>query len=218
MTYPTLFLPIGFTWEYEKDAKFTTTQQVPQSGRGPISATLQDSTIWGLELVWSYLKVNGVTTVNDFAYLKNFYEAMRGSFGRFLFDPSVNNLEPLTLSQDITTLENGFSGIGDGVTTVFPLWRSSAVLGGSTTTKLERVQNVTILAGVYLNNTLVADYTLSQFPATVTFTTAPPSGQVISWAGSYSYLVHFAEDTLTLNEFMANLWELKSLKLESINL
>jgi len=121
---------------------------------------------------------------------------------------------------------NGFFAIADGVTTTFPLWRSGTPLGTTTLTQLELIQNVTLLGGIYENGTLIpaAAYALSnlgappQGGAWITFTAAPPLGTVLSWAGSYSYLCKFDEDLLDMNELLYQLWELKSLKLETINL
>jgi hypothetical protein len=220
VSYPILTLPKGLGWNFKTSQLFTTTRQKPQSGRGPVAATLQQGVLYEFELVCNYLKVAGVTTANDFAYLKNFYEAMRGAWGRFVFDPSQANLSNLTLSADYTQLENGFSGIGDGVTTVFPLWRSTSALGGGNVTLLERIQNVSTLIGVYVNNVLQSSgaYTLTNFPASITFTTAPATGYPVCWSGNYNYLCSFAEDTNDLNEFMWQLYELKSLRLETVNL
>ena len=220
MSYPILTLPKGLGWNFKTSQLFTTTKQKPQSGRGPVAATLQQGVLYEFELVWNYLKVAGVTTANDFASLKNFSEAMRGSWGRFVFDPSTANLSNLTLSADYTQLENGFSGVGDGVTTVFPLWRSTSALGGGVVTLLERIQNTTLISGIYVNNVLQSSgaYTLTNFPASITFTTAPANGYPVCWSGNYNYLCSFAEDTNDLNEFMWQLYELKQLRLETINL
>ena len=220
MSYPILTLPKGLGWNFKTSQLFTTTRQKPQSGRGPVAATLQQGVLYEFELVWNYLKVAGVTTANDFAYLKNFYEAMRGAWGRFVFDPSQANLSNLTLSADYTQLENGFSGVGDGTATVFPLWRATSALGGGSVTLLERVQNISTLVGVYVNNVLQSSgaYTLTNFPASITFTTAPATGYPVCWSGNYNYLCSFAEDTNDFNEFMWQLYELKSLRLETVNL
>lgn len=387
--YPLLVLPKGVAWGYKKSPKFTTTLQTPQSGRGQASATLAQSVIYDIELNWNYLKVDGVTTDNDFAYLLGFYEAMRGSYGRFLFDPSQSDFETLSLDSNLASLANGFSAIAPGMNyllwssdvsnstawtfagsgaaaptfteyepappgdpgnaqefsfpavpegtnysritqtasglavsgntytfsvwmyaavadtitltlgtadglqsstetptlavgwshisitatfsttastslvvsiersgasaaqpstefaiycpmlewasaagtiptltttaaltgqTTFPLYRSSGVLGGGTVTTLEQIQNVTVLGGMYLNGTVVPanQYTTSNFPAQVTFDQPPATGSIVTWAGNYSYLCHFADDTADFEEFMYQLWEMNSLKLETV--
>lgn len=218
MSLPLFTTPIGITFKYNKKALRSSITQTPQSGRHPASATLQTGTIFDLELNWNYLKINGVTTSNDVQYVQEFYEAVGGSNAWFLFDPSAVNLENLTVTQDFTKLKNGFFGIGDGVTRVFPLWRSTSALGGGNVTQLERIQNVTSMAGVYVNGTLTAAYTITQLPSVVTFTTAPANGVTLAWAGSYNYVVQFAEDSLDLDEFMWNLWTLSSLKLTTVSI
>lgn len=211
---PLIALPKGLGWSYTLSPKFSTISQVPQSGRHPAQATLQESTIFELELTFDYLQLAG------YQYLKEFYEAMRGSYGFFLFDPSQFDLDTLAVTEDITQPSNGFIGQGDGTTKVFAMWRSSSVLGGGTVTQLERIQNITLLTGVFLNGVLQAtsSYTQANLPSQITFTTAPAAGANISWAGNYSYLVHFSEDTADFEEFMFQIYKMKSLKLETINL
>lgn len=220
LTFPQLTLPKGFTWGYKKSPKYATIEQMPFSMRHPAVANLQISTIWEFELSWNYLKQNGVTTSNDLQYLTEFYEAMRGGYGWFTFDPSQYNFENLTVTYDYTQLKNGFFGLGDGTTTTFQLWRSTSALGGGNVTLCEMIQNVTAMYGVYVNGTEVASntYTLGNFPATITFNTAPAQAATLAWSGTYNYLCRFLEDTIQFDEFMYQLWQLKSLQLESVNL
>ena len=372
---PTIQLPKGVTFDYTATPKFSTILQVPQSGRHPASATLQDSTIFDLDLTFDYL------TEASLQYLRAFYEAMRGAFGWFLFDPSQYDLANLTLTQDLTKLQNGFSGVAPGMNyllqsqalnltpwalgagagsvltpnastdpiggstatewswpggtdtylfqymadtpivgatytfsvwlrvasgtlntflgidkqsstsvatqavtvtsswqrfsvsytvasgvtqlagliggfaslesagamylwgaqletgsapqtyvptttiavpgqTIFPLWRSSAVFDSSTVTLLERLQNVTSFAGLYVNGSLVSasDYTQTNLPAAVTFSVPPAAGDSVAWAGSYSYLCRFSDDTADFEMFLYQLYKLKTVKLTTVNL
>lgn len=385
MSYPLITIPAGVSWDYNVSPKFSTIMQTPQSGRHPATATLQDSTIFDIELTFDYL------TETSYQYLKSFYEAMRGSYGWFLFDPSQLNLATTALTNDLTQLNNGFSGVvpamnyltystdmtqlpwnkafsgttgptyqnpatgpngipnsaqfwswpavpntgGDysalvqsvttglptvlgntftfsvwlytspsaatfdvkisnagntegnttvvtmtpgvwtqvsvshtftGSTTglevwilypnnspainfigiynpqleaggmvgpaclttttptlgqtVFPLWRSSAVFNAETVTLLERIQNVTSFVSLYLNGSVVSGslYTQTNFPAEATFHFPPSAGLNLSWSGNYCYLVHFSDDTADFNEFMYQLYKLKTLKMETVNL
>lgn len=220
VSFPNLVLPSCVTWNFSKRSKFSTILQTPQSMRHPASSTLQKSVIYELELAYEFLKNDGLTYDDDVAYIVEFYEACRGGYGWFTFDPSQNKLANMSVGADATKLSNGFFGIGDGATVSFPLWRSTSALGNGTATLCELIQNVTLLGGVYQNNVLIpaAGYTLTNFPAQVTFAVPPPLGAALSWAGSYSYLCKFAEDLLDMNELVYQLWELKSLKLETINL
>ena len=221
-TYPIFSLPMGITWQYKKTARFNNVRQDPQSGRHPAVATVQQGVLYEFELNWNYLKQKGVTTSNDIQYMQEFYEANGGGFGLFQFDPSIRNLEDLSITHDYYQLKNGFCGNGDGVKTSFPMWRSTNALGAPSGSQLatfcERIQNVTGLYGVYVGGVMAdwSTFTQTNFPATLTFHT-PPSG-AISWEGTYSYLCQFAEDTQDFDEFLFQLWELKSLKLETINL
>lgn len=224
MSYSQIALPMGFGWNFKQTQKFLTTKQKPQSGRGAVAASNQAGVLYDLELVFNYLKAQRISgtgsVVLDYAYLRDFYEAMQGSYGRFIFDPSVYGLANLTVTQDTTQLQNGFCGIGNGTQTVFPMWRSTSVLGGGVVTQLERIQNVSLLSGVYVNGTEqeLSAFTQTNFPAQITFNTAPAENAVVSWAGNYNYLCSFSEDSNEINEFMYQLYELKSLTLETINL
>lgn len=223
-SYPQLVLPPGVTWNYKKTPKFSNISQTPQSAKHPATSTLQQGTIFEIELVFSYLKQNRRiispwSVSNDLQYLQEFYEAVGGGFNWFVFDPSVSSFEDMSITSDFSKLKNGFIGIGDGVTTSFPLWRSTVALGGGQVNLLERIQNATSVTGIYVNNAeqLSSTYTINQFPATVVFNTPPPTGGVVSWGGTYAYLCQFAEDSIDFNEFMFQLWELQSLKLTTVN-
>jgi hypothetical protein len=218
--YPTLILPQGITWKYKKSPKFNVIRQDAHSARHPAVATLQYGVIYEFELNWSYLKVKGVTTQNDIRYMQEFYEAMRGSYGLFTFDPGSRNLDDMLVFGDTTQLSNGGSGKTDGVNTTFQLWRSTNIMGGGIYTLCERIQNVTGLYGVTLAGAVqpTNTYVLENFPAQIQFNHVPPAGQDLSWWGTYSYLCQFADDTQDFDEFLYQLWNLDSLKLESIQL
>jgi hypothetical protein len=220
LSFPNFVLPTCVAWNFVKRSQFSTIVQRPQTMRRPASATMQQSVIYELEMTFEFLKNKGLSYDDDMAYVQCFYEACRGAFGWFTFDPSQYKLDVMSVVQDTTKLRNGFFAIGDGVTTTFPLWRSTSALGGGNVTLCELIQNVTLLGGIYMNGSLVppTGYTLSNFPAQVAFTAPPPPGVSLVWGGNYSYLCKFAEDTLEPEEFAYQFWELKSLKLETINL
>ena len=65
---------------------------------------------------------------------------------------------------------------------------------------------------IYVAGTLqTSGYTVSS-SGLVTFTTAPTSGQALTWTGSYWWPCNFDDDTLALSKFMGGLWEAKSVK------
>ena len=59
---------------------------------------------------------------------------------------------------------------------------------------------------------------MSQYPLQVTFTSAPAAGQALSWSGNFAYVAKFAEDSMDFNQFMQNLWDLQSCKIEQVPL
>ena len=104
---------------------------------------------------------------------------------------------------DKSVTAQGF-GIGDGTSTIFQLVRT---LGGF----VEAVYAPTGSPQIYVAGVLqVSGYTIDPNFGTVTFTTAPTSGQLLTWTGSYNWWCNF-EDTNTFSQFMGTLYELKKL-------
>jgi hypothetical protein len=52
----------------------------------------------------------------------------------------------------------------------------------------------------------------------ITFITAPVLGAVITWDGRWQWRVRFSEDKIDAKQFMAQLYELQSMKLEQVKL
>ena len=67
--------------------------------RHPASATLQTSVIYELELSFNGLCNQGTAYADDAQYLQDFYEACRGGYGWFLFDPSQYSLANMSVAQ-----------------------------------------------------------------------------------------------------------------------
>jgi hypothetical protein len=61
----------------------------------------------------------------------------------------------------------------------------------------------------------VTDYSLGT-TGIVTFASAPANNALLTWDGSYYYRLHFADDINEFNNFMNQLWELQSVKFESV--
>ena len=66
-------------------------------------------------------------------------------------------------------------------------------------------------AGVYLDPT---GYAIAN--GAVTFTTAPPSGATLTWSGYFAFLCRFLDDSVDFEQFMQNLWGVKSLKFQNV--
>ena len=130
-----------------------------------------------------------------------FVGAHAGQAQPFLFAPP----------QDLSVYQGAPLGLGDGATTSFMISRE---IGGVA----ERVQALLGATTVYLNGVALPTdaFSLSILPATVIFATAPPAGAVLSLDFTAAHLARFVDDGADLEQFMSDLWTLKSLKLETV--
>jgi uncharacterized protein (TIGR02217 family) len=194
------FLP-GLGWSVHRRPTFDTIV-APHASGAEVRLALWQNCLWEFELSYDALASNaaypGVGT-NSLQTLMGFYLARGGTRGTFLFiDPDFNAMT----GQGI--------GSGDGTTVAFPFVRT---FGG----QVEPVGWVTAVAAVYLAGAPVTSgWTVSG--NTITFATPPASGVVISADFSYGFVCRFLEDTIDFEEFMDNLWQLKSLKFRQVRL
>jgi uncharacterized protein (TIGR02217 family) len=194
------FLP-GLGWSVHRRPTFDTIVATHPSG-SEVRLALWQNCLWEFELSYDALASNdaypGVWT-NTLQTLMGFYLARGGQRGTFLFiDPDFNTM----VGQGI--------GAGDGTTVVFPFVRA---FGG----QVEPVGWVTAVSAIYLDGAPVTSgWTVSG--ATITFASAPASGVVISADFSYGFVCRFLEDSIDFEEFMDNLWQLKSLKFRQVRL
>jgi hypothetical protein len=132
--------------------------------------------------------------------LLGFYNGRQGSYDNFLFaDPT----DGFVFNQ---------IGVGDGVTTQFQLTRT---FGGFT----EVIQNPLGPLQISFNTSpaITSGYSMSS-TGLITFTSAPTLGDTINAYSSFFFRCRFTEDNLEGNNFMYNLFKLKSLKLMSVKL
>lgn len=250
---PRLPIPLGVEWNMRKSPRFSTVTQRPVSGGRPVSYSVTDLPSWEWELSWSVLRDQGVFESNSqselqphFFALQDFYCAMNGSNGRFIFDPAAVSpqmddcyvpyqlqtppaSEPGPGAPPGNTLVNGYSGVGTGIQTAFQLFRTTRSTG-----QLEPAEAIDCLSAicsqyasppggpfnVYVNGVLQSpfSYALTQFPLVVTFSEPPAVGAIISWSGIFAYVAKFMDDKIDFNEWSFRLWELQSLKIEQVPL
>ena len=75
---------------------------------------------------------------------------------------------------------------------------------------------VTSLANVYLNGVPQASGFSFTPPNTLTFASAPGAGVVVAADFSFAFNCRFLDDQMDFEEFMANLWQLASMKFRSV--
>lgn len=190
--FPTL---PGLLWNTGKYPIFKTQVQEAISGR-ELRSAFQAYPMWSFNL--SYESLRGDAVNNELKTLMSFFLARRGSWDSFLYsDPDFNSVT------------NYQFGLGDGSTTQFQLLRE---INGGGSAFVEPVQNVNAItnikkATVALTNP--TDYTIDS-NGLVTFVTAPAVAASLTWTGTYYYRCRFLIDTAQFDQFMKQLWELKT--------
>lgn len=172
---------------------------VHQSVNGKESRTqMMSSPIWNFTLQYNALRTT--SNGNELAKMLSFYNQMGGSYHTFLY-----------LDPDDNIVTNQVFAVADGTTTSYQLYRNIYSF-------LEPIQNVNGTPQIFADGTLLTSgYTISS-TGVVTFTTAPSAGQSLSWTGSFYFRVRFTNDTQDYDQFMYNLYEMKTINLRSVKL
>jgi hypothetical protein len=201
-TPPSLPSLPGLAWSRHKKPGFSTRVASHVSGR-EVRVALMSFPLYEFEAVYGGLTSSASTFAglgaNSLQSLMGFFLQLQGQLGTFLYtDPDDNAVT----GQAFAT--------GDGSTTSFTMMRS---LGGF----LEPVGWVTSIANTYLNGTAQGGsaYNLTT-PNTLTFTSSPGAGAVISADFAYAFNCRFLDDQMDFEEFMGNLWKLDSMKFRSV--
>jgi hypothetical protein len=133
--------------------------------------------------------------------IAGFFAQTQGQAGPFWLSPP-----------DLADVAGQALGIADGVTTSFPLVRGFGSYS-------EPVPGTSGVTAIYENGALVpsAFYTVtSGYQPAVVFATAPAAGLAISADFGLLWLCRFADDILDLEEFMAMLFALRMVKLQTV--
>src|SRR5580700_3781411 len=202
-TPPSLPTLPGLAWSRHKKPEFSTRIASHVSGR-EVRMALMTYPRYEFEALYRGLASSATAAfaglgASSLQSLMGFFLQMQGQFGTFLYvDPD-----------DSTATGQGI-GVGDGTTTAFTFVRA---LGGFA----EPVGWVTAVAHVYLNGTPQSggSYSLTT-PNTLTFTTPPGAGVVVSADFAYAFQCRFIDDQMEFEEFMSNLWKLESMKFRSV--
>ena len=202
MTTPPSFptLP-GQGWSVHKKPTFSTIVASHVSGR-EVRDPLWQYPIWEFELTFDGLASDSTSWpslgAQSLQGLMGLFLQCQGQWGTFLYvDPTDN-----------AVVDQGF-GFGDGSTKTFTMART---LGGF----IEPVGWVTALINVKVNGTLVSSGVSLATPNSLVFTTAPASGAIVTASFSYAFLCRFLDDSEDFEQFMQNLWAIKSVKFRSV--
>jgi hypothetical protein len=204
MATPPIFpsLP-GVKFPIKKTPGYKTIVQEAVSGR-EYRLNQRSNVYWTWNFDYDYLidDANFTWATQNFCaqQLQGFFGQCEGQWGTFLYrDP-----------YDYTTGTTPVAiGSGDGVQTVFPVYRSLYGL-------VEYLQYMDYIA-VYLNGVLSpSGFAYTHFPSTLTFSLAPLNGTVISFIGSWYFLCRFTKDDLEFQHDGYGLWSLAGLEFKSL--
>jgi uncharacterized protein (TIGR02217 family) len=204
----------GLTFDISATPTWSTVVQ--RSKNGSTTRLMSDPyPQWAFDLSYEFLRdappqrPGGALNPSGYTELEQivgFYNARGGSFDDFLLDPGLLTGRPREWE-----VHGGPVGIGDGTTTTFYLQRDC---GGF----VDEVQNPAGNPLLAVNGIAVTSGWSLGAAGAITFATAPANNAVITWNGRWMWRVRFAEDTLDLKQFMYQLYELQSLKLEQVKL
>ena len=189
----------GLGWSVHRRPTFDTIVAPHPSG-AEVRSALWSAPLWEFELSYDGLagdaRFPGLGT-QSLQALMGFYLSCGGTRRTFVF-----------IDPDFSSLTRAAIGVGDGVTTVFPLTRA---IGGF-------VEPISWSLGV--SEVLVAGSLVSGWsqvaPVSIALGAPPAAGLIVAATFNYGFACRFMDDTLDFDEFMLNLWQLKSLKFRQV--
>jgi uncharacterized protein (TIGR02217 family) len=184
----------GLSWGVSRTPSFNTRVHRSASQR-EARAALSAYPLWTFSMSFEVLRAD--VAFAELQTLGGFFLARRGQFDSFLYTDPTDN-----------AVINQSMGIADGVTLTYQLVRT----WGSFVEPVMAL-NASVTPVVYLDGVakvLDTDYTIDAL-GMVNFATAPVFGAAVTWTGAYHYRVRFTQDEAEFEQFMKNLWELKTL-------
>lgn len=199
-------------WTFNKAPQFKNQIQRSISGR-ELRIQYQTVPTWLFTLTYEILAdefdtrqqgYSGGTTLNELRTLLGFYLAQQGTLNTFLFTDPTDY-----------TVTNQNIGTGNGSTTTFQLVRTMGVSGGEFN---EPIIAPNVVSDVYVNGVVVSpgDYSVNYGTGVITFTSAPGSGLAVTATFTYYFVVRFSDDSQEFENFAWQLWQAKTIKLQSV--
>jgi uncharacterized protein (TIGR02217 family) len=213
----------GLTWKITRTPTWDTLAQRMSSGK-EFRLRYWNNPLWKWDLEYEYLKdtpndlMSGASDT-DFVTLQGFFLQMAGQYQPFLFDDVNAGDTPGSGPWD--SVEGQVIGSGDGVTTKFPLLRTT---GGFP----EWIQAPFSADGasdppaVYLNGvrkTYGTHFSIDAY-GNIVFATPPLNSPptLITADFSYYFPVRFGTDDLDMETMFYEMWSLKKLTLQQVRL
>ncbi|KAF2991161.1 glycoside hydrolase TIM-barrel-like domain-containing protein [Methylocystis sp. MJC1] len=193
-TFPSL---PGLAWSAVMRPKFATQTHDHASGKSSRRAKMVYP-LYEIELTYEFLRAD---SAGELQALLGFFKQQQGQTQPFWF--AFPNLSNVTGAQ---------IGTGDGSTKTFFV---SYPFGQMATPAPGKIA----IAAVYVNGIAQASGAWSKStggPAAVTLSTAPALGAIVSIDATITWICRFSDDTEDLEQFTYNLFDLKSLKLQTV--
>lgn len=194
----------GLTFSVFKEPQFKGKIQKAVSGR-ELRLIYQPVPTWLFKLKYEFLRdkwdvrqAGWGTNLNELRTLMGFFLQQQGTFTPFLFDDPTDD-----------SILNQSLGTGDGVRTTFQLLRT---MNGFN----EPIVAPNVVSHVYKNGVDGGGWSVNSGTGVVTFSSAPAGGVAVAADFSYYFLVRFADDTLSFENFLYQLWSIGEVKLQSV--
>lgn len=192
----------GQGWTARKRPVWSSTVKRSYSGR-EVRAGAFSYPRWEFSLQWEV--VRSASAYLELQSLYGFLGSRAGKRDPFYYSDVDDN----------TVASQGF-GTGTGSQTVFQLYRT--VGSGTIYNYLEPILVLRNLPSIYVNGalqTITTNYTIG-LNGVITFVTAPASGAVLTWSGSYLFLCAFDDDQVEPQQIDKINWSVGSLSFHTI--
>lgn len=201
VTQPWNVFPVlpGLAWDIKKRSSWKTLLQESASGQ-EATASLFTYPLWEWEMTYEVLRADAIN--HELQTLQAFFNQQQGMTIPFCYEDST----------DKSVVAAQF-GTGDGATKSFQLVRFLLSTGNYFDPVFAPHGECHIYIGG-VEKTPTTDYAISS-AGVVTFVSAPSNGAVLTWTGSYYWLVRFLDDMTENSNFMYQLWENKKVAFRS---
>ena len=200
-SYPTFPTLLGLGWSTVLRPKFDSRIAELASGKTVRSAKMRYP-IYEIELSFDMLRSDAVNA--ELQTLAGFFKQVGGQANPFWIAPP-----------GLSSMANVQIGVGDGTTTAFQLlWTA-----GGYSEPLAGISGAGSVAQVTVNSVpiSVGQWSLSSiYNPCIVFATPPAAGAIVKATYSGLWLCRFQDDMLDFNQFMYQLHELKSLKIQTV--
>jgi uncharacterized protein (TIGR02217 family) len=187
----------GLTWNVVRRPKWNTITKSSVSGREFRSAQYSYP-IWQYKMSYEVLRAR--SALQEMQQLAAFFNARQGSYDTFLYtDPDDNSVAAQQF------------GVSNGSQVAYQLVRSF----GGYTEPIFDVNSAPMIYNAGALQTAGTHYNISS-TGLVTFVSPPALNNVLTWAGTFYWRCRFMQDQAEFNQFMRQLWELKTLEFTTV--